>query len=688
MLPAHFRTRFSTLFLWIAAGSALLAGPADYQAPGGGSIQLQAEEGNRVKVTSDYWRLEFDLRNGGALDTIVFPHGSGRNLVRKPFETAVDRWSDRNAPSVEMKSSNQGNVLRLEFSGRMGAAGRQPGPVAFRTTWILSPFMARADHTLVFSEDVMASSVDIGTTAVRGDLNEFGLRTGPTDDPDRRKMAPARFGKVEGEGDEFIAEHHAPLYMLFFHRNLEGFDLTTASDLETWETALAGRGGAGLYRAAAAGDTIQIVRRPVDAPRPVRIRKGEYTFGYYLGLPRIVEKSDRKWKHLSFGNHPWPSDAEIARWAEAGVNIVRLHNDYAADENFWHDGAWPPYDEQGMAEMRRVIATCHKHNIKVVPYFSIHEFHPKAQGYSEHEAEWKRSNDQLGTVYHNHVGKGEFGAQMCPQSGWLDRRKSDIEKAYRDLGFDGIYYDWVMQLACNNPKHNARLHNGADGVIDLLAWTRRLIGDRGTLILHLYGMMPSIAFENFADLVVNMEEISGAEKWMRMGEAPIVTVLAESIPRSPCPSYRQDHARERNQNNISQLVLLGMFPWSGGTGGPVYEETLKLFRAFKPYKLEEYRFRDAYSGAVETGWEDVYGALYSKSGHALVVLSNTSSNARKNIVWRVKPEMLGFEAGRVAVRDASTGKEQTLATSALADGSMVTDLAGYEYRIYEVRPRP
>ena len=61
--------------------------------------------------------------------------------------------------------------------------------------------------------------------------------------------------------------------------------------------------------------------------------------------------------------------------------------------------------------------------------------------------------------------------------------------------------------------------------------------------MHLYGMMPTIAFENFGDLVVNMEEISGAEKWMQMGEAPIVTVLAESIPRSPCPSYRRDQAR-------------------------------------------------------------------------------------------------------------------------------------------------
>ncbi|HZT28912.1 MAG TPA: DUF6259 domain-containing protein [Bryobacteraceae bacterium] len=676
---------------WLVGMAMALAGATvDLQAPGGGSVTVEPVEGNRVKVATDHWRLEFDLRNGGILDTIVFPHGSAKNLLVRPLHTFVDQWSDGAAPNTAFQSSRDGNVQRLEFSGQMGTAGRQAGPVAFRTTWTISPYTVRADHTIRFAEDVMVSSVGVGNMALRADLNEFGLRVGPTDDPDRRRMAPAEFGKVQRAGDRFIAEHHAPVYLLFFHRSLEGLDLTTASGLETWEKGLAGRGGAGRYEAALAedGSSIELLREVLRVPRPVRVRKGEYTFSYYLGLPRIVEKSNRKWRHLSFGNHPWPSDAEVARWAEAGVNIVRLHNDYASDENFWHDGAWPPYDEAGMAEMRRVIAACHRHGIQVVPYFSMHEFHPKAQGYAEHEAEWKRTTDQLGTVFHNFTGKGEFGAQMCLQSGWLARRKADIERAYRELGFDGIYYDWVMELACDNKNHDPKLHLGTDGVMDLLAWTRRLLAPKnGTLILHLYGKMPSIAFENYADLVVNMEEVSGAQQWMKISEIPVVTMLAESLPRSPCPSYRQDFARERNQNNISILSVLGMFPWSGGTGDGVYEETLKLFRAFRPYHLEQYRFHDAYSGVVETAWDDVYGAVYGSENGALVVVSNTSKEPRKNVVWRVKPEALGFRADRVSVKDATTGTAQSLPASALSDGSLMTALAGYEYRIFEVNPR-
>jgi hypothetical protein len=272
----------------------------------------------------------------------------------------------------------------------------------------------------------------------------------------------------------------------------------------------------------------------------------------------------------------------------------------------------------------------------------------------------------------------------------MDRRKQDVERAYRELGFDGIYYDWVWGLPCNNTKHDPNLHIGTDGIIDLLAWTRRLVSPNGTLILHLYGQFPSIALENYADLVVNMEENSDSEAVMQIQEIPLVTVLAESIPRSPCPSYRPDQARQRNQNNIAQLVLLGMFPWAGGESDPVQEETLKLFRTFRPYALENFRFHDLYSGAVHTAWKDVYGAVYGSKNQALVIISNTSKEARKNIVWMVKPEALEFAspAEEVLIRDTHTGSELRVPLSALTDGSLLTELAGYEYRVFDLRPRP
>jgi len=486
-------------------------------------------------------------------------------------------------------------------------------------------------------------------------------------------------------------EQHAPMYTVLFHRNVEGLDFTMASDLAAWESGLTGREGTGRYvaQAVAGGDAIEVVREPLSTIVPVSVRKGEYTFSYYLGLPRIVERSDRRWRHVAFNNHPWPSEEQIRHWADSGVNIARLHNDFYDDGNFWRDGAWPPYDEKGMAELRRVIAAFHRYKIYVVPYFSVHEFHPAAQGYAEHEREWARTVDQAGTVLHNLWRGGEFGAQMCPQSGWLERRKSDVENAYRELGFDGIYYDWGISLPCVNPKHNPNLHLGTDGIIDLLAWTRRLIAPKGVLIVHCSTPRPSISFENYADLVVNMEAEADSEEKLALTRIPVLALMAESIPRSPCTSGVGDPALQRIRNDIAHWAVLGMFP-TGGSGDPESEEVLKLFRAFKPYRLGDYRFHNAYCGAVRTAWPDVYGAVYGSSDRAVVILSNAAGERRKNVVWTVQPDALGFDQPppTVSVREALSGQEFTTPWTALRDGSLVTELGAYEYRLFEVRPVP
>ena len=91
---------------------------------------------------------------------------------------------------------------------------------------------------------------------------------------------------------------------------------------------------------------------------------------------------------------------------------------------------------------------------------------------------------------------------------------------------------------------------------------------------------------------------------------------------------------------------------------------------------------------MHTAWDDVYGAVYAKADQALVVISNTSGQPRKSVVWTVKPVDLGFSLSltSVTVKDTKAGKVQTLPVSGLQDGSLSTELGGYEYRVFEVRP--
>src|SRR5574342_211650 len=100
----------------VAAG-----GLPDLLVPGAELVTVEEISSDRVKVTSPFWRMEFDLRGGGALDSIVFSHGSGRNVLTAPFRTCVDGWSDAEAPAVEFRSTKEENVARLVFSGDLGA---------------------------------------------------------------------------------------------------------------------------------------------------------------------------------------------------------------------------------------------------------------------------------------------------------------------------------------------------------------------------------------------------------------------------------------------------------------------------------------------------------------------------------------------------------------------------------------
>jgi hypothetical protein len=643
--------------------------------PAAEKLETRVEKGRRITVRSPWWEVGFDLHRGGALDSIVFPHGSGRNVLLEPLSTSVDNWSDVDARNVESRVWEENGVRMVEFRGALG-------PARFRTRWAVSAYSLRAEHTLSFPDGLKARRVAVGSTRLRAGLDEWGVRPGPFADPDKVSTGSAAYwGKFATAG---IDQKHTPLLLFFYQRGVEGFDLTTGTDLAAWDTGLTGQSGLGRYQAANDAESIRLTREPLSVTEPVAVRPGDHTFSYHLGLPHLVERSNRRWRHIQIGNHPWPTDAQIAEWAAAGANLARIHNDYAEDGNFWRDGAWPPYDEAGMAEMRRVIAACHRHGIQVMPYFSLKEFHPEAPGYKENETAWKRSIGKR-DIIHNKAPSGEFGAQMCMQSGWLERRKKDVQTAYRELGFDGIYYDWVTTQACDNPAHAPGMHLDTDAVIDMLAWTRRLLAPAGgPLVLHISGWFESITMENYADLVVNMEEFSSKAQMMTLADIPISGFQSETLPRSPCPSYRKDNAEERNRNNVALQVVLGLFPHAVPTS-PAGVETLRLFRAFKPYKLEDFRFHSVYTHAITAAPADVLGALYTTPELALALVSNPNATPRQSVHWRLDPTRLG-PAARVRVKDMTTGQTRVLSTREIQAGALGVDLGAYEYRLYEIRP--
>lgn len=636
-----------------------------------------------VRITSPFWEISHNLSCGGIVDIMKFQHGSGANLLASPFVTGVDGWTDASVTSPHVDVQSDEHAATVMVSGRLTNMDGQKANINYQHIYYYTENFIHVTTKLTFSDDQAVQQVEVGSVKLAGELNEYGYRPSPRDDASERKMCSARFGEITYDDSAVIELNHTPIYLLFFNRFVEGFDICLGGDFATWETGLTGKAGMGQYCVSGKSESqhIEVQRMPLHSDLPVTVEAGSYNFSYYLGLPKIVKSSARKWFHLSFGNHPWPSDETIQQWAEHGVNIVRLHNDFASDGNFWHDADWPPYDEGGMQELRRVINTAHEHGIKVVPYFSGYEMHPEAPCYKTHLDLWKRCYGDLEAEYHNHTGNGEFGVQMCLESGWLQRRKHDIKTAYRELGFDGLYFDWVMSLPCDNPHHSDREHLIIDGELELMRWARELVGSDGVLIIHIYGMMPCIPMENFADLVVNMEEISGREEMVKAENMPLVTILGESLPRSPCPSYFREEQELRAKNHIAQLSILGMYPWTGSqsTG---WEHTLRYFQQFSRYELEKYKFYHGFSGIITTTDPAVKGAVYAKRNHAIIILSNTGEESKTGVQWQVNLAGIAWKAdGSYTVTNPRTGDE----TPYLNDEGSSIDLDGFDYTVLEMQ---
>ncbi|HRR96459.1 MAG TPA: hypothetical protein P5150_07015, partial [Candidatus Ratteibacteria bacterium] len=58
------------------------------------SIPKLQHKGHLLKVFTDYWKVEQDINRGGSIVSIVFVNGSGKNILRKPLLSYVDKMGD------------------------------------------------------------------------------------------------------------------------------------------------------------------------------------------------------------------------------------------------------------------------------------------------------------------------------------------------------------------------------------------------------------------------------------------------------------------------------------------------------------------------------------------------------------------------------------------------------------------
>ncbi|MBS7610913.1 hypothetical protein KEJ27_01675 [Candidatus Bathyarchaeota archaeon] len=612
------------------------------------SLKVESAEKGVISVKSRFWEVLHDARKGGCITSIRFFHGSGENILQSPIMSYFGSYQDVLNDAVDIRMVDRNGFVEVEVYGELKDIHGSTIDTKYAYTYKYSEGHIKITQKYRFEKPADVKQVGIGCMNLTSKFSYFAARPSHVRADKPYGNCTALWGEVYFAGKPAFEEKNIPLYMAVFNPGVEGIEFIPGSDLEEWTKQLTDYEDLGVFQIK--GESKQRSTRITIEPLGSRVRgysiphlSGNYVFHYYLGLPKVRDKLPRKYMHMSFGNHPWPSDEDIRRWAYKGVSVVRIHNDYHPSGDFWHDGSWPPYDEKGMRELKRVINTCHKYGIKIVPYFSLYEINPKSEAFADGYIVWRRTIDERGFLIETYPPNYFFGFGMCLRSGWKDFLKKYVEKVVKTLGFDGVYYDYAHYWFCSNRHHSRGDHTNIDELIEFLEYTRSLVGEDGVILLHQSGWFPSVLVENYADGHIMLEDWSEWSELPPLERFPPNTLhlrFMNVASKIPCPLYQAVDAVKATWDLCAKCSVLGAFPWQ--SLGLAAEPVLALFEAFRAFDLSQFKFKDYTAGFVKTSNEAVKSAVYFNEDKVLVVLANVEDKPVEGFKWTVDLERIGW----------------------------------------------
>ncbi len=642
-----FGLRFSTasLFLALIVGSTLLAAAAAGAKPSSTwpqdySVRRDDDSGALV-LTTPFYTVRHDLRQGGAICQITLTHGKATNLLMAPIETRVrtDRdavFADVHDRAPRVTHRREGTTEIVTVDGFLADEKGRPSDVRTRTVFEYHWGYIKVRKELTSSGGaVRARELTPFFTRLAPNLCEYGYREGTTEEEGAPPFSfgSNRWGKLRKgvPADKPVETPYAPRSMMFADPGVEGLEWFVGSDLSQWETQCTGRRGQGRCHLARGTepDGMAVSISPLwMADAPVTL-PGRLVFDFYIGLPLLEGRALKPWLHTSFNRNrgDWVSPDQIQRWKDSGIQTVHCHNDgdYYGDGLFWRDGSYPPYPD--MDRYDQVLDACRKNGIRVATYFSNKELHSSTREFQERGTEWGR-NDRKGNLQHNFFKeKSEFGVQMCLRSGWIDFLKHSIDRVLDKHPLDGVYYDWNVALFCSNPRHEGKEpgavaagHWDIEELLDLMEWTRRRVGPDGLVIVH-NTTTPMFVTENFADYVVANEWGYGSwsKKAPELKDLPLEWSLVGARSRGVISYGQIDANADRHLHRLFALYALvsGVTPW------PASPETFTLFAPLGQIEdIASHRFADWRNTAVRLEGDRCASAVYSRPGQCYLLVAN------------------------------------------------------------------
>ena len=428
---------------------------------------------------------------------------------------------------------------------------------------------------------------------------------------------------LKTDKEEIYRCSRVPLYMLLFERGGAGIEYCMMSDISQWEAL--GEKQSGVLIHNKEKHSYEFTVSAYDSAEKSTL-EGTYHFDYRLTLPFIHKKmcpirpAESMCYYERGSANRWPTEADFQSMQDAGYTLLKIHNDCdnCHDGIFWRDAVYPPYPPAVMKQMDDSLAQAAKHGMKVVPYISMKEMHPEAPWFKDYSLEWAKLNEPNAPIWITSWGDLVFGGVMCLKSGWLEKRKATIKQILDNHAFKGIYFDWCTALECNNNRHFAKHHWDIDEQIDLLKWTRELVGPDGEIYLHMTHV-PLLVAENMATLLLTEESVQPVINATMF--TPHVNFM-NTAPRSVCNML--ENRTPENNRKVAMAALLhhaSVAIKDDATIG-LYKENREWMEAVTQYE----RHHAPGEGYTSADNPNVGVSFYeSRDGSSMAVLANLST---------------------------------------------------------------
>ena len=623
---------------------------------------LENETGLTLK--NDFFEVKHDSNAGGCPVSILFKNGSGENFLQKPVFSHIALKKDEQIIFYRQSTSKaeffsyttEKDGVKIVAEGSLADDNGNTIPVRFKQTFFYQAW-GRINISLTLQiQEQLDQVYEIGVCGfhVTDNADTLGVRPGcPPPPPDDFLMEPEsnlRWFELTRKRS-YTQQYNAafrmmPSYFCLFHKGVEGFEFWREDCGTQWDRPFGLRPGSGVFlddsKRLTGGKYIRI--EPFNSwENPRSFQPGEATFNYTLGLPFIkpFEEAREAIYHIAITSRDWPESREqMKKLADAGITLLRLHDDNTFRHPSWRDCYYPPYDEDTMKQMDQVIEWAHEFGIRIVPYFSLKEFHPDCPEYPEYSHKWKRWVHSDGRII---AEKGPYGGYMCMKSGWLEFLKSTIQRVLKNHKFDGVYYDHLWFRYCRHPEHaNGQWHNDADEILDFLFWSRQFVGETGIVYLHT-SACPTMIGENLSDLLVIGEDMPYA--------SPLPDTVFPDLDFVPITRRTWVPAGAHWTNNFRQCAMIAALKHCPPAPHNIPDFLLELSAMFKDYKINDLHFhsRIVLPGCV-TEEENVHVNIYHDDERIVLFCANL---AKKDMTITLRLPLDVIDGRRFAEPEAT-----------------------------------